>query len=62
MGGGGACGSEGLKLRLGLELEECMRDLVWWSLCWVNDLGRRRIIRWDSSFVIRSRGRWGKCG
>ncbi|KAM1029353.1 hypothetical protein ACFX13_042568 [Malus domestica] len=41
------------------ELEECMMDLVLWVLCWVK-LGLR--IRWDCGLVIRSRGRWGKCG
>lgn len=55
---------ESLELELGLESEleskKCMRDLVWWNLCCVKDLGKR--IRWDCSFVIRSRGRWGKCG
>ncbi|KAM2144594.1 hypothetical protein ACFX1R_048261 [Malus domestica] len=35
------------------ELEECMRDLVLWVLCWVK-LGLR--IRWDCGLVIRSRG------
>lgn len=46
-------------LELELEFEECMRDLVVWVLCWVK-LGLR--IRWDCGLVIRSRGRWGKCG
>lgn len=35
---------------------ECMRDL-----CLEKDCSGRRI-RWDSRLVIRSRGRWGKCG
>ncbi|TQD68962.1 hypothetical protein C1H46_045505 [Malus baccata] len=41
------------------ELEECMKDLVLWVLCWVK-LGLK--VRWDCGLVIRSRGRWGKCG
>lgn len=48
------------ELELESESKKCMRDLAWWNLCCVKDLGRR--IRWDCSFVIRSRGRWGKCG
>lgn len=58
-GGSNYCSVIGI---LGLELEalKCMRDLVFWVLCWVRDLGLR--IRWDCGLVIRSRGRWGKCG
>ena len=41
----------------GRKLEECMKGLVLNS---VKDSRRR--IRWDSGLVIRSRGRWGKCG
>jgi hypothetical protein len=56
--GGSVLEVSGLKLQL--DLEECMRVLVCCVLCLVKDLGRR--IRWDCSFVIRSWGRWGKCG
>jgi hypothetical protein len=38
--------------------EECMKGLVL-NACSVKDSRR---IRWDSGLVIRSRGRWGKCG
>lgn len=39
--------------------KECMRDLESGDLFfWDNS----RRIRWDCSFTIRSRGRWGKCG
>ncbi|KAK9162647.1 hypothetical protein Syun_003549 [Stephania yunnanensis] len=41
-----------------LEDEGCMRDLVRF-LCFVKNLGR---LRRDCGLVIRSRGRWGKCG
>lgn len=49
-----------LGLELELEVLKCMRDLVFWVPCWVRDLGLR--ISWDSGLLIRSRGRWGKCG
>ncbi|CAK7346685.1 unnamed protein product [Dovyalis caffra] len=39
--------------------EECMKGLLL-NVCSVKDSKRR--IRWDSGLVIRSRGRWGKCG
>ncbi|KAK9128465.1 hypothetical protein Syun_017262 [Stephania yunnanensis] len=41
-----------------LEDKGCMRDLVRF-LCFVKNLGR---LRRDCGLVIRSRGRWGKCG
>ncbi|KAK9111458.1 hypothetical protein Scep_018977 [Stephania cephalantha] len=41
-----------------LEDEGCMRDLVRF-LCFVKNLGR---LRRDCGLVIRSGGRWGKCG
>nr|DAD37629.1 TPA_asm: hypothetical protein HUJ06_008270 [Nelumbo nucifera] len=40
------------------EEEECMRDLVWF-LCFIKNSKR---VRRDCGLVIRSRGRWGKCG
>lgn len=44
------------------EVERCMRELVVvWILCAaVRD--SRGGVRWDFVLVIRSRGRWGKCG
>lgn len=61
VGGGDNCRvTEFLGLELELELEKCMRDLILWVLCWVKNLDRR--IGWDCGSVIRSRGRWGKCG
>ena len=40
------------------EEEECMRDLIR-VLCFSKNSNR---VTRDSGFVIRSRGRWGKCG
>lgn len=46
---------------LRFQVVKCMRDLIWVILlCSVEDSGRS--IRRDCGFVIRSRGRWGKCG
>lgn len=55
------CGGGLFLCGLVLELEEryCMRDLIW-ILCFLKDLGKR--ISSDCGLVIRSRGRWGKCG
>lgn len=41
------------------EEERCMKDLNKFLEFFFNNSKRAR---WDLSFLIRSRGRWGKCG
>lgn len=43
---------------LGGEDTKCMRELD--RIVELNNNSKRT--RWDLSFLIRSRGRWGKCG
>lgn len=40
------------------ESKECMKELD--RIVELNNNSKRT--RWDLSFLIRSRGRWGKCG
>lgn len=43
---------------IGGEEKKCMRELD--RIVELNNNSKRT--RWDLSFLIRSRGRWGKCG
>lgn len=43
---------------IGGEDKKCMRELD--RIVELNNNSKRT--RWDLSFLIRSRGRWGKCG
>lgn len=59
VGGGGCWLVVRVVVLLRIGEGRCMWDFIW-ILCLVKDLGKR--IRWDCGLVIRSRGRWGKCG
>lgn len=45
---------------LGVEEGKCMKELAGFVQEFILNNSKRT--RWDLSFLIRSRGRWGKCG
>lgn len=60
IGFGGKKEEEIYDVVLGVEEERCMKELAGVVEGFILNNSKRT--RWDLSFLIRTRGRWGKCG